>query len=327
MLTSEIISAIVFKGHTLTLGGIISLAVFLGIVILVYACETYLIINAVKSRRKGQRIPRQFRSRRAIAIHLLALTGVICLLYGHFIEPTWLEVRRVEIITPKLHHTAIKLVQISDTHCTLWQINEKKAVKIINGLKPDVIVFTGDSANNPTGLKRFKKMMGQLDASLGKIAIRGNVDTDRWAGTDIFNGTGFVELDGNSVEIKKDGDSLWLTGVTCEKEDTIGDVLRQIPDNSFSVFLHHFPDLTELLAGQNIDLYLAGHTHGGQIAMPYYGAVITLSKFGKKYESGEYKVGRFILYVNRGLGLAAGFNPKMRFFARPEITVFEIRPE
>jgi predicted MPP superfamily phosphohydrolase len=162
---------------------------------------------------------------------------------------------------------------------------------------------------------------------MGKIAIRGNVDTDRWAGTDIFNGTGFVEIDGNSVEIKKDGDTLWVTGVTCAKEDTIGDVLKKIPDNCFSVFLHHFPDLTEDLAEQNIDLYLAGHTHGGQIAMPYYGAVITLSKFGKKYESGEYKAGRFILYVNRGLGLAAGFNPKMRFFARPEITVFDIKPK
>ncbi|MHC4240332.1 MAG: hypothetical protein ACYSUC_11380 [Planctomycetota bacterium] len=73
----------------------------------------------------------------------------------------------------------------------------------------------------------------------------------------------------------------------------------------------------------NVDLYLAGHTHGGQIALPFYGALITLSKFGKKYESGMHKVDDTVLYVNRGIG---GHAWSMRFFARPEITVFDIGP-
>jgi uncharacterized protein len=81
------------------------------------------------------------------------------------------------------------------------------------------------------------------------------------------------------------------------------------------------------LNGSHIDLYLAGHTHGGQIALPYFGAIITLAKYGKKYEAGEYQVGNIILYVNRGIGLAAGVNPKMRFFARPEITVIDLKPK
>ena len=324
---SEILSAIVFKGHTLTLKGAISLVVFLCVVVAIYAAEAYLILGVIKSRRKGQGIPRQFWSGRAVVIHLIALLGVGCILYGHFIEPYWIEVKTVEIPTAKLHQTAIRLVQISDTHCTWKQGNEGKLVEIINGLKPDVIIFTGDSANNSIGLKRFKKMMKELEASLGKIGIRGNIDSDWWRKTDIFEGTGFVELDGKSIEIDKDGEKIWITGVTCDKEKEIGDVLKKVPDDCFSIFLHHFPDLVEDLNGLNIDLYLAGHTHGGQIALPFYGAIITLSKFGKKYESGEYKVGNTILYVNRGIGLAAGVNPKMRFFARPEITVFEIKPK
>jgi predicted MPP superfamily phosphohydrolase len=323
---NEIISAIVFKGHTLTLKGAISLAVFMGVVVAVYAAEAYLIFGVINSRRKRQGIPKQFWSGRAILIHFLAILGAACILYGLFIEPYWIEVKTVEIPTTKLHQTAIRLVQISDTHCTIRPLNEKKMVEIINRLKPDVVIFTGDSANNSTGLKRFKKTMKQLEASLGKIGIRGNIDSDRWRRTDIFEGTGFVELDGNSVEINKDGERIWITGVTCEKEDKIGDVLKKAPDDCFSIFLHHFPDLVEDLNGLNVDLYLAGHTHGGQIALPFYGAIITLAQFGKKYESGEYKVGDTILYVNRGIGLAAGVNPKMRFFARPEITVFEIYP-
>jgi predicted MPP superfamily phosphohydrolase len=55
--------------------------------------------------------------------------------------------------------------------------------------------------------------------------------------------------------------------------------------------------------------------------------VITLTKFGKKYESGMYKVANIILYVNRGIGMDGGPSPKARFLARPEITVFEIKPK
>ncbi|MGD1042086.1 MAG: metallophosphoesterase [Sedimentisphaerales bacterium] len=283
---SEIISAIVFEGHTLMLKEIMSVAVFLGVIVAVYAVEGHLIIGVIKSKRKGQGIPKRFWSGRAVVIHLLAIVGVICLLYGHFIEPYWIEVKTVEVPTNKLHQTIMRIVQISDTHCTWKPGNEKKLVEIINRLKPDVIVFTGDSANNLKGLKRFKETMGKLEARLGKFAVRGNIDADFWPGVDIFGGTGFVELDGNSIEVKKDGEKIWITGVSCEKEGKAGDVLKKVPDDCFSVFLYYFPDLVEDLNGLNVDLYLAGHTHGGQIALPFYGAIITLSKFGKKYESG-----------------------------------------
>ena len=324
---SEIISYIVLRGHPLTLGEIISLIVVIGVVIVIYAAEARLVYIALKSRRKGQPIRKKFWSGRAIIIHLLAIIGVICLLYGHFIEPYWVEVKMVEVPTAKLHQATFRLVQISDTHCTVMPLNEKKMVDMINGLKPDIIVFTGDSANNRTGLKRFKETMGKLDAPLGKFAVRGNIDVFFWYGTDIFSETGFVELDGNTIEIDKAGEKICITGVSCYKINLAVNVLKEIPDDCFSIFLYHFPDLVEDLNGLNVDLYLAGHTHGGQIALPFYGAVVTLSKFGKKYESGEYKVGRTILYVNRGMGLAAGFNPKMRFFARPEITVFDLKPK
>jgi predicted MPP superfamily phosphohydrolase len=66
---------------------------------------------------------------------------------------------------------------------------------------------------------------------------------------------------------------------------------------------------------------------GGQVALPGYGALITLSKFAKKYEAGRYDVDGTMLYVNRGLGLEPRPAPQARFYARPEITVFDIVPE
>jgi len=67
-------------------------------------------------------------------------------------------------------------------------------------------------------------------------------------------------------------------------------------------------------------------THGGQIALPFYGALITLSKFGKRYESGLYHEAQTSMYVNRGIGMEGGFAPRVRFWATPEITTIEIRP-
>jgi len=305
---------------------IISVLIFVSIIVAIYAAEAHMIWGIVKNKRKGLGFPKRFWSRGAIAIHLLAITGSICFAYGYFIEPKWIEVKTVEIPTSKLKQTGIRLVQFSDLHCTGKAANEKKLVEMINGLKPDIVVFTGDTINTRRALPLFKETLKSIYAPLGKFAVRGNFDVDYWPPVDFFTGTGFIELNGNSVEIGKNGEKFQITGVSCEKEDEIGPVLKNIPADRFSIFLHHFPDLIEDLNGQNVDLYLAGHTHGGQIALPFYGAIITLSQFGKKYESGEYKVGSTILYVNRGIGMDKFPAPRVRFFARPEITVFEIHP-
>jgi predicted MPP superfamily phosphohydrolase len=304
---------------------IISVLFFASVIFAIYAAEGYLIIGAVRDKRRGR--SRRYWSKGAIVIHLLTAVGIICLVWGFFIEPYWIEVKTVQIPTSKLKHTTVRVVQISDLHCGRKAGNEEKVVKIVNAIKPDVIAFTGDTANNPQGLKRFKDMMSRLEAGIEKVAVRGNYDMGEFGKADLFGGTGFVELDNNSIEMEKDGEKFWITGAGYERQGEIGNVLKKVPGDCFSIFLYHYPDLAEDLAGKNVDLYLAGHTHGGQIALPFYGAVITLTKFGKKYESGMYKVANIILYVNRGIGMDGGPSPKARFLARPEITVFEIKPK
>lgn len=69
-----------------------------------------------------------------------------------------------------------------------------------------------------------------------------------------------------------------------------------------------------------------GTPTGGQVALPFYGALVTLSRFGKRYEAGLYRVHDTWLYVNRGLGMEGGWAPRVRFCARPEITVIELAP-
>ncbi len=83
-----------------------------------------------------------------------------------------------------------------------------------------------------------------------------------------------------------------------------------MPEGAPVVFLYHTPDeILDIAATNRVDLYCAGHTHGGQVALPLYGALVTFSKFGKRYESGLYREGQTSLYVNRGLGMEGGLGP------------------
>jgi predicted MPP superfamily phosphohydrolase len=122
------------------------------------------------------------------------------------------------------------------------------------------------------------------------------------------------------------GTPIWVAGVPYDAENQTEQALAPIPEVDFSILLYHTPDEIEAVAGRGVDLYCAGHIHGGQIALPFYGALVTLSKHGKRFEAGLYHVGKTSLYVNRGIGMEGGRMPRVRFCSRPEVTVIEVGP-
>ena len=299
--------------------------VFVAGALAVYVLEVLLVVIFAARKLRARKAPDIFWSKPAVIIHALAAIGIICFLYACLVEPYWLEVKTIRIPTEKLSRARFRLVHISDLHCDKKLRIEKKLVERINQIQPDVIVFTGDTLRlkTPSALPVFKNTMSDLKAGLAKFAVRGNVDVWYLPNLDFYGGTGFEVLDANIVELQKDGETFYISGLNCEYPSAVRSLLQSVPADRFSIFLYHYPDLIEEVRGLNVDLYLAGHTHGGQIALPGYGALITLSKFGKEYESGMYHVGSTILYVNRGIG---GHASRVRFFARPEITVFDVGP-
>ncbi len=268
-----------------------------------------------------------YRGKFALVVHVFAFIGVVCLAYGLFIEPYWVQVNSFTIKTDKLSKTSFRVVQFSDIHCSRKPVNEKKLVEIVNSHDADVVVFTGDTLNDRSFLPRFKTTMKSLKAKLGKFAVRGNFEISYHSDLDLYSDTGFRVLDRNSAFVEKDSERINISGITCRYPNQYKEVLGTIPKKRFSIFLYHFPDLVEDVEDLNVDLYLCGHIHGGQVALPFYGAIVTLSEFGKKYESGLYELDHCLLYVNRGIGLERGPAPKVRFFARPEIAVFDIVPK
>jgi len=299
-------------------GDIVRLLVFLGLVGSVYAAEGIILFAGLR-RKTGRR--RIIFNRYALVVHILAAVGVLCGLWGYFVEPGWIEVNRYQIHSEKVA-CDFRLIHITDLHCREEGLNQNETVEIVNSLDGDVILFTGDAFNEPSARDNFRQMMSNMKAKLGKYAVRGNWD-DWSGGRNYFDGTAFEELDGDAVRVEKNGESICVCGLNWGKGDEL-DVLEDLSESQFNVFLHHTPDLVEKVRGRRVDLYLAGHTHGGQVRLPFYGSIITLSKFGKKYEAGMYRLGDMDMYVNRGIGAEGGGLLRVRFCCRPEICVIDV---
>lgn len=298
----------------------------LGVAVFVALAGTGAAIRLAWCRKARRRLPR-WEHRLLRAAFAGGVVLALCFVDARWIEPNWLSVTHQTVRTSALPAgVRLRLVQLSDLHVdgpthVLEELPERVAA-----LHPDVILFTGDAANSDRGERRFRKVFSKLRARLGRYAVRGNHDV-QWPPGTLFDGIA-TALNGRGVTLL--GGKVVLCGTPWQQpkahqhpaQDEIAACLRAHP-NGFRVVLYHTPDLVEALAPLRPDLYLAGHTHGGQVRLPFYGAVVTFSKFGKKYEMGRYKVGHTVLYVNRGIGMAEGL-PPVRFLCRPEVTVIDV---
>lgn len=297
------------------------IAVFLSIAVV----EAVWLYKAARYRFRKSGHKCTFVSPAKCIVHSLAIFW-LGVLYAYYIEPYRLEVTAVDIATTKLKHSPVKIVQISDLHCSRTMRNEANLVSLVNELKPDVIVYLGDSLNSMAALPLLKKTLTNLHAPLGKFAVRGNCDLGYAPQLDRFSGTGFAVLDADTVRLTKDDDSFYITGLSFGLMSSWPKTVHAIPSDGYSIFLCHAPDIVDDFEKDNVDLYLAGHTHGGQIVLPLLGSIHHYrSMYGKNYEAGSYQVGKTRLYVTRGIGMARNF-PPLRFHCRPEITVLNIHP-
>jgi predicted MPP superfamily phosphohydrolase len=256
--------------------------------------------------------------------------GTLCLAYGAFVEPYWPQVTRVRVVSPRLRPGTlpIRVVLLSDLHSDPKARLEERLPELVAAERPDLIVYTGDAINASRALPVFRRCVTRIAKVAPTFAVRGNWDVWYWHDIDLFGGTGVHELDGDSGSVDVRGSTVWVGGVAVGHEDRARAVLDGIPANGPALFLYHYPypDVLPETGRDRIDLLCSGHTHGGQVALPLYGALITLSKYGKRYEAGLYHVGALSMYVSRGIGLEGGRAPRVRFFARPEITVVEMAP-
>lgn len=263
--------------------------------------------------------------------------------YAGAVERHWVDLTRPEVALPGLPaaFSGMRIAQLSDIHLDEYTepIFLRYVVELINALKPDLVLLTGDYISDGLFSRRFtlgaawhcaRILAGlrckQVYAALGNH----DVGVDAKEVTAALTANGITVLTNACVPIERQGGRIWLAGLDDpvlgqpDSERAIPASIRNRPGEPV-ILLCHAPDYADTLlgqpAGQAVSLMLSGHTHGGQVRLPLLGAM-QLPDLGKKYVEGWFRLGAMQLYVNRGIGTVG---LPFRFDCPPELTLFTLR--
>lgn len=261
---------------------------------------------------------------------VLFLCTVLAVLYPKIIEPNWIAVHTIDLTLPHLSQKfeGYRLLQLTDIHADDWMTSKRlsRIVKLANQQHPDLVALTGDYVtNDPQKYAPTLAALKSLKASDGAIAVQGNHDA--WTDSSIIHQAleqaNILELVNDVISIQRDGERLNFAGVddVWAQRARLDQVLAKLPQDGSAILLAHEPDYadTSSATGQ-FDLQLSGHSHGGQVKLPFTHGPI-LPPLGRRYPFGRYEVNGMIQYTSRGVGMVS---PRIRFNARPEITVFQL---
>jgi hypothetical protein len=264
--------------------------------------------------------------------------GSALLVRGALVEPRRLALTHLAIASERLAPGSepLRLLHISDVHIERAAVREAAVLSLAERAAPDLILITGDYANtsfktDPQTHDDIRAFLGRLSAPHGVYAVMGSPTVDlQDVVPPLFQGTGITLLRDERRRVDLgDGRTVTLFGVDChhdipEDAEALAALRPEDCDGGPSVLLYHSPELLHQAVNHGLDLYLCGHTHGGQVRMPVVGALVTFSKLGRRYAMGHYHEGRTHLYVTRGVGFEGLSAPRVRFLCPPEITLVTI---
>lgn len=271
---------------------------------------------------------------------VLQLVGTAAFYWGAYIEPFRLRLTEFLMFTDRLPNglPRIRILHITDLHIEKWTQREERVLEIVAETKPDLIVITGDYVNlsyneDPETHALVHRLLSQLEAPYGVYATLGSPPVDlREQIVPIFDELDIplMRQEWRTIDFG-DGRKLVLMGMDCTHhlptdEVRLAHLASQAPADLPQVLLMHSPEIMPLAARSGIDLYLCGHTHGGQVRLPIIGPLLTSSQLGRRFVMGHYRLGRTHLYVSRGIGLEGMSAPRVRFMAPPEITLVTMVP-
>ena len=250
--------------------------------------------------------------------------------YGLY-EAGAVVVERPEVTVPRLPAAfdGLRVAFLADIHHSPFVTLDFVAgiVRTTLALQPDVVVLGGDySGKEAKYIGPCFEVLAALKAPLGVFGVLGNHDywhgiAESHAG---FRSSRVMELTNAGVWLERGSHRLRLAGVDdlwCGQISAVSALGDARPDDA-CVLVSHNPDFAEKLRDDRVGLVLSGHTHGGQLYVPGYGAPIVPSRYGQKYLKGLVQAPATQMYVSRGLGTSA---TPMRFRSPPELTLMTLR--
>ena len=256
---------------------------------------------------------------------VIAALLIIATIDAFVIEPIWTETTTYTIQSDKIKQPLLIAV-IADLQTDQIGAYEKEVLQQVMDAKPDLILLPGDYIQIANGKERQKVSKHLRDylkeinftAPLGVYAVRGNVEANNW--TSIFQGLPIRCITAQqSIRLQE----LTITGLGLWESFDTRKRINRPQKNQFHLVFGHGPDFA--LGKVDADLLVAGHTHGGQVRLPFFGPPITLSRVPRDWAAGHTLLDKDKhLVVSRGIGTEGGPAPRLRFLCRPELVFIEL---
>jgi predicted MPP superfamily phosphohydrolase len=269
-----------------------------------------------------------------VVLGLMPLIGI----YATFIEPFRLheESALVALKSARAGKASIRIGVLTDLQTRRVTDYERSAIDRLMALRPDVILIPGDLFQAPDHVfeserAALRTLLNRLEAPGGVYFVPGDVDQAPGRVDKLVKGTRIVPLVNDVVCVDVGDRRLMIGGIELDYRSAaaLGVVHRlemTAGDDDIRILLAHRPDAVfNLYPSSRVDLVVAGHTHGGQIVVPGFGPLMTLSAVPREVAAGGlHTMGANPIYVSRGVGCERGQAPRIRFFCPPEVTLLTV---
>ena len=282
-------------------------------------------------------LDRELARRAALPTAAVLLLPAVIGWYATHVEPYRLRIDRVQVpvAAERAGNSPVRIGVLADLQTADVGDHERRAVEKLLAERPDLILVAGDlfqgaEASFAAHEDELRELLGRLQAPHGVYVVRGDVDPGDRADR-ALRGTSAVILDDRIVEVRVRDRLLRIGGhrlnpSSAGAEAVRRDLERGSEDGAVRILLAHRPDTVLALPdGSRVDLTVAGHTHGGQVVLPGFGPLVTLSEVPRAVARGGLHLLRGNrIYVSTGVGLERGQAPQVRLFARPSIGVLDL---
>lgn len=279
---------------------------------------------------------RQFLALSTVTISSLLLAG-----FAVDVFSTELFVKRLSVQCNK-RQTPLKIAHFSDIHISPYIKNTliEKLIRIINLEKPDLVIYTGDTIYKEYGeYDKIEDVFSRLQAKSGKIAVLGNHDYSDGKNAElvkyVLNKAGIEVLKDQSLSCMINGEPLHITGLAdlMFGWQDLPKAFKASPTKDLHICLSHNPSNIADISHYQPDIVLAGHTHGGQLYLPFLLKDVYRQFYNPDYVKGLFTVNNSKMYVNSGLATTPFYIPyketsfpvkHKRLFSPPELTIYTI---
>jgi uncharacterized protein len=260
-------------------------------------------------------------------ISIIVILIILFLAYVRFVGTSGLIVKEYPVKSDNIPESfnGLKIIQLSDIHYnSISKEILENVVNEINKNKPDIVVFTGDlydssSILSEDAISDIENTLSGIKTTIGKYAVSGNHDYSLNNYEEIITKSGFTYLENDSKIIYYKGNTpIEIIGYPSLLNGTPN--YDYALSDYYKIVLMHEPDAIKNLEDKNIDLVLAGHSHGGQVRLPFIGPIIKPAG-AKTYYNEYYQVNNTKLYINYGIGTV---DAPFRFFDRPSINLYRL---